>query len=150
MAGYALLLSIPTVQVLSPSLVNDVEYCTIQTTPSGVIASIPVQKTVFDSGQAGVELTNFAEAIEQIMALPQVTGAVGEQVLDNNGLLQDNVNFTVTYVPPNSSGTNITAEASVPVGMLNFTDALIGRTLLEEITAQIDKVYANLQAATGG
>jgi hypothetical protein len=149
-AHYSLLTSIPTVQVLSSTVVNDVVYCTIQTTPSGAIASIPVQESVFDAGQAGTELTNFAEAIEQILTNPHVVGATGEQTLDASGLLSDSVAFTVQYVPPGTSGTSITAEALIPVAELNFTDGEIGSTLLQAVDAAINAVYANLKAAAGG
>ena len=137
-------------QVVSPQLVNDVQYCTIKTLPSEVIASIPVQKEVFDGGQADVPLDNFANAIEQIMDYPHVVAAVGNPTIDRNGLTADFVDFTVQYVPPGSSGTQITGVASIPVGKLNFTDGLIGQTLLEQVEAAIDKVYANLKAAAGG
>src|SRR5690242_15017557 len=129
MAGYSLLTSEDTVQVLSPTVVNDVVYCTIRTTPSGVIAAIPVQRDKFDKGETGVELTNFADAIEQIMALSEVVAGSGKQSIDANGLLADEVAFTVEYVPSANASTSITAEAVVPTPMLNFTDAEIGRVL---------------------
>jgi hypothetical protein len=149
-ATYSLLASDSTRQVLSPTVVNDVEYCTIQTAPSGVIAGIPVQQDVFNSNEAGPELTNFADAIEQVMALPHVVAGVGVQSIDQNGLLQDQVSFTVQYVPTGSSGTSITADALVPVPMLNFTDAAIGQAALADVEAIISGVYANLQNAAGG
>lgn len=149
MAGYALKGSYQTVQVLSPSLVNDVVYCTIQTSPSGVIASIPVQEDVFDQGAAGVELSNFADAIEQTMRLDYVVAGVGSQQIEPSGLLADYVTFTVQYPSPPTNGTSVTAEASVPVGMLNFTDALIGETLWEDVQQITRDVYDNLQNAAG-
>lgn len=150
MAGYTLIGSYSTVQVLSPTLVNPIEYCTIQTSPSGSVASIPVQENVFSAGQAGVELTNFADAIEQILADSRVIAATGTQTIDANGLLSDQVVFTVEYTPPGNVSTSVTAEASVPVAQLNFTDGTIGSVLLEGVQAIIDGVYANLQAAAGG
>jgi len=149
-ASYVLIASESTVQVLSPTLVNDVVYCTIQTQPSGVIASMPVQADVFKVGGAGPELTAFTNAIEQIMDIEPVIAAVGEQSIDASGLLKDNVAFTVEYTPTSTTPTSVTAEALVPVGMLNFEDALIGRTLLAEVEAIIDGVYNNLKAAAEG
>jgi hypothetical protein len=148
-AGYGLIASHATVQVLSPTVVNDVVYCTIQTNPSGVIASIPVQQDVFDSGTAGPELTALSDAIEQIMNDANVIAGVGAQTIDANGLLADQVAFTVEYVAPGSSGTSVTAEALVPVTMLNFTDALIGQTSLGNVQAIIDATYQNLVSAAG-
>lgn len=150
MASYALLSSYSTVQVLSPTFVNPVVYCTIQTQPSNVVASIPVQKDVFDAGGGGPELTNLANAIEQIMAIPYVIAASGSQQLNAGGLLEDLVIFVVEYTPPGANATSITADAEVGVGMLNFTDGLIGTTLLAEVEAIIDGVYNNLKATATG
>lgn len=150
MAGYALKASYPTVQVLSPSLVNNVVYATIQTTPSLVIASMPIQKDVFDAGGGGPELRAFANAIEQIMADDRVVAAAGTQSLTQSGLTQDYVTFTVEYVAPGSSGTSNTADADVRVASLNFEDAEIGRTLLAAVEAIIDETYNNLVAMASG
>lgn len=150
MAGYSLQGSYSTVQVLSPTLVNNVVYCTIQTNPSNVIASIPVEESVFNANQAGVELTNFADAIEQIMTIPSVIAGAGEQSIDQSGLLADNVVFTVQYVSANTAASGVTAEASIPVFTLNFSDQQIGSVLLQDATGIIDAVYANLQSAAGG
>jgi hypothetical protein len=149
-ASYSLVGSYSTVQVLSPTLVNPVVYCTIQTIPSGVVASVPVQQDVFDSNQAGPELDNFAVAIEQVMALGYVVAGVGEQTIDASGLLADNVVFTVQYPWPPTSGTSATAEAVVPVGYLNFSDAEIGQVSLGNVEAITNGVYDNLKSAAGG
>lgn len=147
---YSLVGSYATVQVLSPTLVNDVVYCTIQTQPSRVIASIPVQETTFDQGQAGPQLTNFAQAIEQIMTDPRVIAATGSQSIDSSGLLADNVVFTVQYIDPVHAPNGATADATVGVAQLDFSDSTIGRTLQSGVMAVIDGVYANLKAAAGG
>jgi hypothetical protein len=131
-------------------VVNDVVYCTIQTEPSGVIASMPVQQTVFDAGQAGVELGNFADAIEQIMVNAHVNAATGSQTIDESGLLQDFVTFVVDFEPPGTTGTSVTADADVPVTMLNFTDAEIGRASLDNVNAILNQVYGNLRIASEG
>jgi hypothetical protein len=149
-AGYTLIGNYSTVQSISPTIANPIEYCTIQTHPSSVIASIPVQETTFQTNQANVQLGNFANAIEQVMDLPHVIAGVGEQTIDPNGLLADTVSFTVEYVGTSTVPTSVTAEASVPVGLLDFTDGEIGRTLLAEVEAIIDGVYGNLQSAAGG
>lgn len=148
--SYALVGSYSTVQVLSPTLVNDVVYCTIQTQPSGVIAAMPVQESVFDAGASGPQLTNFAQAIEQVMSDPRVIAGTGSQSIDPSGLLADQVVFTVQYVDPVLAPNGATAQAVVGVSQLDFSDALIGRTLSAGVTAIIDGVYANLKAAAGG
>lgn len=151
MAGYSLIASYQTVQVLTPTLVNDVVYATIQTSPSGVIASIPVQKGVFDSGGAGPLLQDYANNIELMMTQPGVVAGRGEQTLDENGLLVDNVTFTVQYVPAGTSGTSVTAEAVVPTGLLSEGgDPAIEQVVLPQAEAIIAQTYANLQEAAGG
>lgn len=150
MAGYALKASYPTVQVLSPTFVNNVVYATIQTTPSLVIASMPIQADVFNAGGGGPELRAFANAIEQIMADARVVAAAGTQTLDASGLLQDFVTFTVQYVAPGSTGTANTADADVRVASLNFEDGEIGRTLLASVEATIDAAYNNLAGMAAG
>lgn len=150
MADYDLLASEPTVQVLSPTLVNDVVYCTIQTTPSGVIASIPVQQDVFNLGTAGVELFNFADAIEQIMAINYVIAGVGTQQIDNAGLLQDFVTFTIGYPKEHAEGSTVTVSADIPVDTLNFSDAEIGRVALQNVENILNLAYDNLAAAARG
>lgn len=150
MATYSLEGSYSTVQVLAPTLVNPVVYCTIQTHPSGVIASMPIQEDVFDAGGGGPELRAFANAIEQIMAEPRVIAGVGSQTINPTGLLADNVVFTVQYVGPTTGASGVTAEAVVPVASLNFEDAEIGRVLLASVEKIITDIYNNLKNAAGG
>lgn len=150
MAVYSLMGSYRTVQVLSPTLVNDVIYCTIETHPSSVIASMPIPIIATDVFSGNPELTAFAEAIERVMALPEVVAGLGSQTLDPNGLLRDTVVFTVQYVPPGSTGTSITAEATIPVASLNFEDGQIGATLWQSVEARIEAVYNDLKAAASG
>lgn len=151
MASYQLIASESTVQVVAANVVNDVVYCTIITSPSSVIASLPVSKKAFQANQAAEELTSFADNIEQLMLEPGVIGGTGEQSIDTNGLLADYVAFTVRYVPAGGTDTNITAEASVPVGLLSEGgDPTIERILFPQAQAIIAAVYANLQSAAGG
>jgi hypothetical protein len=150
-AGYALKGSYPTVQVLGPTLVRDVVYCTIQTSTSGVIASLPVSKAAFDNSQAAPLLTDFANNIELMMRQPGVVAGRGEQTLDDNGLLVDNVTFTVEYVPAGSSSSQITNDAEVPVGLLSEGgDPQIEQVVLPQAEAIIAQAYASLKAAAGG
>ena len=150
MATYSIQGSYSTVQVITPTLTQPIQYTTIQTQPSGVIASIALDKAVFDAGTSGPLLTAFTDAIEQIMARTEVIAGIGTQQLDPNGLLTDYVTFTVQYVGPNTAASGVTAEADVPVGMLNFTDGAIGSLLLQEVDAIIAAAYNSLKAAASG
>jgi hypothetical protein len=131
-------------------VVNDVVYCTIQTIPSGVIASVPVQQANFDNNESGPQLTNLADAIEEVMSNPAVVAGVGSQTIEPSGLLADNVVFTVKYPAGDTSTDAITAEAVVPVGYLDFTDGAIGQASQGNVTAILNQVYDNLRHAYNG
>lgn len=150
MASYTLLASESTVQVLSPTIVNDVVYCTIQTSPSNVIASIPVSQPAFDNNKAAQELTAFADNIETLIGRGHIIAGAGSQTIDASGLLQDQVSFTVQYVPKGATTSNITAQADIPVGMLSQSDPAIDQVLLAEAEAMITKVYDSLASAAAG
>jgi hypothetical protein len=150
MLSYALEASYPTVQVLGGNFVNDVVYCTIKTNPSGVYAGMPVPTDAFNTGKGIDYLTPFADAIEQIMTQHAVVGAAGTQKIDANGLLSDQVVFVVSYADATHPLGQITADAEVPAASLNFTDGLIGATLLESVLGIIDSVYENLKTLAGG
>jgi hypothetical protein len=149
-ASYSLLSSVSTVQVISTTVVQDVVYCTIQTIPTGIIANIPVSAIAFSENAAGPELTAFADNIETIVGRGHVIAGTGVQTIDASGLLQDQVSFTVQYVPPNTTGTSITAEALVPVGLLSVDDPAIDRAALAQAEAIVTGVYDNLQSAASG
>lgn len=151
MASYTLIATESTVQVLSPTVVMDVVYCTIETSPSGVIASLPVSKAEFDAGAVGPLLGSYANDIEELVTYQHVIGGQGTQTIDATGLIQDNVAFVVQYVPPSQSGTAITAEAVVPSSLLSEGgDPQIENVLIAQAKAIIDGVYANLVSAAGG
>lgn len=151
MGEYTLVASETTSQVISPTIVRPVVYATIETKPSGVIASLAVDKAQFDAGASGLLLSDYAGNIEQLMALEHVIAGQGSQTLDNNGLLADNVVFTVEYKPAGSGAVSVTAEAVVPTGLLSEGgDPAIERVLMAQAVEIINTVYENLVAAAGG
>lgn len=150
MATYSIQGSYSTVQVITPTLTQPIQYTTIQTQPSGVIAAIALDKGEFDKGQVTPILQALADAIEEIMQRPEVIAGIGTQQLDPNGLLTDFVTFTVQYIGPNTAASGVTAEADVPIGMLNFTDGAIGGLLLQEVDVILATAYNSLKAAAGG
>jgi hypothetical protein len=149
--SYILLTSESTVQVLSPTVTNDVIYCTIQTIGHNVVASMPIPQGTFESINSSEALTFFARGIEEVMALDNVTAGVGVQTIDASGLIADNLSFTVEYVPPDTTtATTITAEAVVPVSAVMGPSTTPGKPGITEAQAAIDAVYADLQRLAGG
>lgn len=149
-AAYTLIASSSTVQVISPTVVNDVLYCTIETNVSHVIASYPIPQGTFESVNSAEALTFFARGIEEIMALDYVIAGTGSQTLDANGLLVDNVVFTVQYVQPGTTGTTVTAEAVCPVATLTGSSVSPGKPDVSAAKAIVDATLADLQKLAGG
>lgn len=151
--GYVLLATEETVQVISPSVSQDIVYSTIQTTPNNVVASIaiPLGTDPLGSGAQTGRLHLFANAIEEVLALDYVIGAVGQQSIDVNGLLTDNVAFTVQYVPTSGNTTQITAVGLVPVSVLVENQS--GPAYQADISgaeAILQPLVAGLQALAAG
>lgn len=150
MAGYTLIGNAPTIQVFSPTVSADVQLATIQTSPSGSIATMPVSETSFQANQAAETLTALADNIETIIGQGKATGATGSSELLPSGLTQYYVTFTVAYNPPGAPPGAVTTEVDVPVGLLSVDDPAIERTLLTEAEALIDAAYNSLVALSKG
>lgn len=151
MASYSVLANESTVQVLSPTVVKDIVYVTILTSPSGVVCSLAVDAKEFNAGTAGPLVTSYADNVEQLMGMPEVIGAQGYQAVEPTGLLSDNVSFIVQYVPAGGSASAITAEAIVPNNLLTEGgDPQINAVLIQQAEAIITKAYDNLVALTKG
>lgn len=148
--SYDLIGSRELVQVLSPTSTIPVQVCTIRTKPSGVVADLWVLKETFDSGQAGPQLTTFADNIETIIGQGKATGGSPFTDLDGSGLQEVFVSFTVAYAPPGAAAGPITTDVNVPVGLLSESDAEIGRSLLTQAEAMIEDGWNNLVAAANG
>lgn len=145
-ANYTTIASESSIQVLSPTLTQPIVQTTIQTHPSGVIASLALDQADFDAGTAGAILEPFAANIETILSQGKAVAAVGSQTLDPNGLLADGVDFTVEYRNPAVPGSALTVVVTVPVGLLTATEQFMGQGGLAEAEAMIDDAYAKLAA----
>lgn len=150
MAGYTVLSSNSSIQVLSPTLVLDTVTTTIQTQPSGVVAAYWLAKVDFDAGTADTLLATFASNIETIMSGGKVIAASGAESVDANGLIQQTVNFVVAYTPPGSLTGPLTVEVEVPTGDLGGTTELGANYGLQDAEKIIDDAYANLVKLAGG
>lgn len=151
MAGaYNLLGSETTVQTLGPQMTNKVVYATISTNPSGAIVSYPVDAGTFGDGESVALLVYLANNVEALLAEGKAVAATGSQTIDANGLLQDQVTFIVRYVPPGTTGTNLTVEADVPVGLLTAAPDAIDHFAFVEAQQIIDDAYNRLVTVASG
>ncbi len=149
MASYILVGSASIVQVLSPTVTEDSVACTIQTQPTGIIATLAVSQDAFNEGGASEELTAFADNIEAIIEQGKATGGTGTSSLDVSGLQAYFVTFTVSYNPPGAPTGTVTVDVDVPVGLLSESDPVIGQTLFAQAVALIDTAWSNLVALSG-
>lgn len=154
--GYQLIASESTVQVLSPTVVNDVLYCTVESTQSGVIASTPIPADANTAVLQFAALLPFVSAIDEVMNHGHVIAGVGRQSIDDNGLIQDNVAFTVQYIPQGWTTSNITAEVLIPntvllnTRLVNILGGQIPVPDLTEAFAMIDAAYQSLAGGASG
>lgn len=129
---------------------QDVQLATIQTTKSGVIATIAVSNTSFQSDGAAATLTALADNIETIIGQGKATGGTGTSELDANGLTVYYVTFTVAYNPPGAPTGTVTTEVDVPVNLISIDDPEINATLLAEAEALVNNAYNSLVALSQG
>ena len=122
---------------------------TIQTHPSEVVAGLTLPQSFVDAGTAAGKLQTYANNIEAVMAGGKVSGASGSQILDQNGLLKDYVDFTVSYTPPGSSGLPLTIESDVPSSYLAAFGGLTEAGGLAAANVVIDASYQQLVGLAG-
>lgn len=149
-ANYVLVASQSSIQVLSPTVVQDVVVITIQTLPSRVIADIWVTKHEWDQGSTATTLEGFAANIEKVMASPKVESASGGQALDASGLLASEITFQVGYTPPGSAFPPATVDVVIPATQLRPEDVFGSEPGVTAALTEIDTAYGQLVAAAGG
>lgn len=150
MASYLLVGSDSIVQVLSPTVSEDMQAATIQTIPTGIIATTLLAKADFDAGTAGPLLTDFADAIEVVVSQGKAVGGSGTTSLDASGLQQFFVTFEVAYNPPSAPSGTVTADVDVPVGLLSMEEVPEQGSLVGEAEALVNKAYNNLVKLSEG
>ena len=134
--AYKLIASQATVHVLSPTEVVDAVRATVVTPTHTVIAANIVPDTIWGTAAGADQLNQYAWGIEYLIDHTSAIAAVGTQSIDDNGLLQHNVTFTIAYTPPGATTGPLTAQVDVP------------NVLLEEIIAP-NGPHPGLDAALG-
>jgi len=147
--NYQLVTSQSTVQVLSPTVVQDAVVATIQTEPHGVIADYWLTQDEWDEGAAPDLLTAYAANIEQIMDDPHVLSAASGRSLDASGLVQSELTVTVGYSTPGSSFPPATVDVTIPANLLKPNAGTGSGSGVAQAVAMIDAAYAQLAAAAG-
>lgn len=149
-SSYTLIGNAPTIQVLAPTVSQDVELATIQTSPTGIVATIAVSEKSFVKNMASETLTALANNIETIIGQGKAIGGTGTSSLDESGLTQYYVTFTVAYDAPGAPPGAVTTDVDVPVNLLSVDDPEINQTLLAEAEALVNNAYDHLVALSKG
>jgi hypothetical protein len=150
MPSYILVGSSSIVQIISPSVAAEMVAATIQTVPTGIIATTLVPQVDFDSAAGASDLTDFADAIEAVIADGKAVAGSGTSKLDTNGLQQYYVTFEVAYNPPGAPTGTVHVDVDVPASFLTMPASEPGMTRRMNAFDLIDKAYDNLVALAGG
>lgn len=152
MSAYDLLASEQTVHVLSTTDVIDAVRATIQSPGHGIVAASIVPQTIWGTVAGTQQLEQVAFDVDWLIDNTAAISAIGNQSIDDNGLLQQVVTFTVGYTPPGSTNPPLTATVDVPMPWL---EELIPANSppphpgLDAAIAVIHAAEANLKAMAG-
>jgi hypothetical protein len=149
--AYNLFSSESTVHVLSPTEILDAVRATVVTPNRGVIAASIVPEAHWGTVRGTQQLDQYAWGIEWLLDHTSAIAAIGTQSIDDNGLLQHQVTFTLEYTPPGAPTGKITAQVDVPNVLLEQIIAPNGpHPGLDQAVQIIAQAEADLRAMAGG
>jgi len=147
---YDLLATSSTIQVLSPTLVEPVVDCTLQTKPTGIVFDYWVDKATWDAGDAVPLLESVSQHAEHIIEATAAIAGTGSQHLDANGLLAQSIIYTVAATPPGGTPDSLTIEVEIPISDLD-QDTIAGENFgLNDAIAKINTAEQQLLTAAAG
>jgi hypothetical protein len=149
--AYDLLASESTVHVLSALDVIDAQRATIKTPNHNAVVSSIVPATIWGTVAGQQQLNQVAFDVEWLLDHTAATAAIGNQSIDDNGLLTQVVTFTVAYTPPGSTQPPLTATVDVPMPWLEelIAPGSTSHPGLEAAVAVIEEAAAKLAAMAG-
>jgi hypothetical protein len=149
--GHVLLDSTDAIQVYGPNLVADSLVCTFASSPSGAILVRVVPKSSFDASTGGALIASLSDAVEQIIQAGTATAATGNMRIDENELLVDYVDFTVTYTPSTAVPGTISVIVPIPVRTVTADLSLLGgSTGFKSAPELLNEAYQKLAALATG
>lgn len=152
MSAYDLLASEQTVHVLSTTDVIDAVRATIQSPGHGLVVSSIVPLTIWGDTAGVDQLNQVAFDVDYIIDHTAAISGIGNQSIDDNGLLQQVVTFTVGYTPAGSTNPPLTTTVDVPMPLL---EELIAANSppphpgLDAALALVNAAEASLKAMAG-
>lgn len=122
-ANYKLLGSSRGVQQRTPTTAEDVEILEVATKPSGVKFVRNVPYASFKDGKWRADVTAIAGHIEHILASrPHVVSGAPVELIDQQGLLTNAVDFLVSYTADDGAGP-FQDDVVIPVQALHDDDS---------------------------
>jgi hypothetical protein len=152
-ANYIAVGSYKTVQVLSGNVVQDIQYVTCETLPTGVGFAYPLNYQAYIDNGGGETLGNIATAIENLVTNNHVTAGTAEQDIDDNGLLVDYVDLVISYDQTALGLPALTGIAHVPITAFVGTELGIGGIVIPGIETPeqyCEQEYARLEGLAAG
>ncbi len=114
------------IQVLSPTLVVDVERVSGSTIPHNVTFERVVPLTIFGTASADAYIDELAVAIEQRLDSGLADAASFTQDVDANGLVTDAIEFVVSVMGGDAQPFPFSTTVTVPVTLLTADPAFVG------------------------
>jgi len=133
------------IQVLSPTLVVDVERVSAATVPHNVTFERIVPLTIFGTSAADAYIGELATAIEQRLDSGLADAAAFTQDVDGSGLIIDAVEFVVSIAGGPDQPFPFSTTVTVPVTLLTADPAFVG----DLVTPLFEDALAKLRQTAG-
>lgn len=148
--AYNLLASEDTVHVLATTDVVPAVRATVQSAVHGIVASSIVPATIWGTAAGTDQLNQVSFDVDWLIDHTAAIAAIGNQAIDDNGLLQQVVTFTVAYTPSGSTLPPLTGTVDVPMPWLEEVIPSGGTSAgLEQAEALIAAEVAKLKTMAG-
>ena len=138
----------PTVQVVG-DLTTEARIATFFSYPSGSVLIRVISEADYQADSGNALLNALSDAVESILGEGIATAAVGNMTFESSGLLQDNVTFTVIYVPSYPTVGTITGDVTIRVSVITADTGLLGGAGAASAPDLILAEYNRLKALAG-
>jgi hypothetical protein len=144
--------SYKTVQVLSDTTVQDIQFITCRTVPTGITFSYAMAHSTWKAGPPYVILIDIETLLEDLVTNSHVVGGSAVQDLDSAGLLADYCDVVVQFDQTAAGLPPLEGTVSLPMGVVALFagDANIANASgLQTPESRVLDEYARLQALAG-
>lgn len=144
--------SYKTVQVTSDTTVQDIQYITCRTIPTGITFAYPMAHSVWKAGPPYLILNEIATLLEDQVSGGYVVAGSAVQDLDAAGLLADYVDLIVQYDQTAVGLPPLQGTVSIPMGIISLyasDPGIASQSGIPTPGTTIGEEYARLKALAG-